>query len=243
MRTSRRSGWTQGRRCRAANRRVRALIDAGRLEEVRHELDRNGPRLTPYARADALLALGRLEDALQLLSRSRAAESGAPESDIGAIALLGVVYATLGRREDAERMMAAAIPAAENPTSASRRASRAVSHWQHAWRSRPLRRGGALAHEGRRGGLPVVSAVLNGSKPRAFERSRGFHCAACAIAAGSGSLAEDAVTGNWIYRIRRRGLDFSDDLMPPVRTEADKPPLLVHTAEQKILLVGPTSLQ
>jgi TolB-like protein/DNA-binding winged helix-turn-helix (wHTH) protein/tetratricopeptide (TPR) repeat protein len=101
------------------NRRLRALIDAGRLEEVRHELDRNGLRLTPYARADALLALGRLEEALQLLSHSRAAESGAPESDIGAIALLGVVYATLGRPEDAERMMAAAIPAAENPTRTS----------------------------------------------------------------------------------------------------------------------------
>ena len=107
-----------------ANRRVRALIDAGRLEEVRHELDRNGPRLTPYARGDALLALGRLEEALQLLSRSRAAESGNPESDIGTIALLGVVYATLGRREDAERMMAAAFPAAENPT--------ALSHVHHA---------------------------------------------------------------------------------------------------------------
>jgi TolB-like protein/Tfp pilus assembly protein PilF len=100
-------------------RRLRALIDAGRLEEVRHELDRNGPRLTTYARADALLALGRLEEALQLLSQSRAAESGTPESEIGAIALLGVVYATLGRREDAERMMAAAIPAAENPTRTS----------------------------------------------------------------------------------------------------------------------------
>ena len=106
------------------NRRVRALIDAGRLEEVRHEVDRNGARLTPYARADALLALGRLEEALRLLSHSAAAESGAPESDIGAIALLGVVYARLGLREDAERMMAAAIPAAENSTT--------LSHVHHA---------------------------------------------------------------------------------------------------------------
>ena len=112
-----------GAAARGANWKVRSLIDAGRLEEVRHELDRNGPHLTPYARADALLALGRLEDALQLLSRSSAAESGAPEPDIGAIALLGVVYATLGRREDAERMMAAALPAAENPT--------ALSHVHH----------------------------------------------------------------------------------------------------------------
>ena len=29
------------------NRRLDALIDAGRLEEVRHELDRNGTRLLP----------------------------------------------------------------------------------------------------------------------------------------------------------------------------------------------------
>ena len=57
-----------------------------------------------------MMALGRLEDALQLLSGSRADKVDAPESDIGAIALLGVVYATLGRREDAERMMAA-VPA------------------------------------------------------------------------------------------------------------------------------------
>ena len=69
------------------------------------------------------MALGRLGDALQLLSGSRAVESGAPESDIGAIALLGVAYATLGRREDAERMMAAVLPAAENTT--------ALSHVHH----------------------------------------------------------------------------------------------------------------
>ena len=41
------------------------------------------------------------------------------ESDTNATALLAVVYARLGRREDAERMMAAAIPAADNQTGLS----------------------------------------------------------------------------------------------------------------------------
>ena len=52
-----------------ANRRISALIDAGRLEEVRHELDRHATRLSPINRADALLAMGQPGEALQALSR------------------------------------------------------------------------------------------------------------------------------------------------------------------------------
>jgi eukaryotic-like serine/threonine-protein kinase len=105
------------------DRRLRALIDAARLEEVRLELDRiDNP--APYSNADALVAMGQFQAALQILSRSRSVQISDPESDAGAIALLGVVYARLGRREDAERMLAAAIPAAENPT--------ALSHMHHA---------------------------------------------------------------------------------------------------------------
>jgi TolB-like protein/DNA-binding winged helix-turn-helix (wHTH) protein/tetratricopeptide (TPR) repeat protein len=100
------------------NRRVGALIDAGRLEDVRHELDRNGTRLTPLYRADALLAIGRPTEALQALSPSRPPKAGDFESD-NTTALLAVVYARLGRREDAERMMAAAIPESENQTGLS----------------------------------------------------------------------------------------------------------------------------
>ncbi len=65
------------------NRRVNALIDAGRLEEVRHELDRNGTRLLRLYRADALLAIGQPVDAVQVLSPLRSPKSGDPESDTG----------------------------------------------------------------------------------------------------------------------------------------------------------------
>ena len=101
------------------NRRVGALTDAGRLKEVRHELDRNGTRLTPLYHADALLAIGRPTEALQALSPSTPQKRRQLESDTNAAALLAVVYARLGRKEDAERMIAAAIPAADNQTGLS----------------------------------------------------------------------------------------------------------------------------
>ena len=106
------------------NRTVNALIDAGRLEEVRHELDRNGTRLLRPYHADALLAIGQPVDAVRVLSALRSPKSGDPESDTANVALLAVAYARLGRREEAERTMAAAIPAAENPTG--------LSHMHHA---------------------------------------------------------------------------------------------------------------
>jgi DNA-binding winged helix-turn-helix (wHTH) protein/tetratricopeptide (TPR) repeat protein len=107
----------------SSNRTFRALIDAGRLEEVRGEVERNG-NLGPYARGDALLASGRLQDAQQFLSRSKATLPGDTEYDIGALALLGVVYARLQQAKEAERVLAVVIPAAENPT--------ALSHIHHA---------------------------------------------------------------------------------------------------------------
>ena len=107
----------------SSNRTFRALIDAGRLEQVRLEVDRNG-NLGPYARGDALVALGRLQDALQFLSRSKATLPGDAEYDIGALTLLGVVYARLDQPKEAERVLAMVIPAAENPT--------ALSHIHHA---------------------------------------------------------------------------------------------------------------
>jgi TolB-like protein/DNA-binding winged helix-turn-helix (wHTH) protein/tetratricopeptide (TPR) repeat protein len=107
----------------SSNRTFRALIDADRLEQVRVEVDRNG-NLGPYARGDALVALGRHQDALQLLSGSKATQPGDADYDIGALTLLAVVYARLNQPKEAERILAMAIPAAENPT--------ALSHIHHA---------------------------------------------------------------------------------------------------------------
>ena len=93
----------------AGNRAFRALVDAGRLEEARLEMDRNA-NLGPYARAEALVAMTRLGDARQLLATSRATVGTDSEYDIGGSALLGLVYARLGRGEEAERTIAAIIP-------------------------------------------------------------------------------------------------------------------------------------
>jgi tetratricopeptide (TPR) repeat protein len=107
----------------AANRKVRALIDAGRIEEVRHELDRIGPSLEAYVRADALLTMGQAGEALKIFRQSEAPAASHSESGFavepGPAAFYSVVYARLGQREEAERMVAVAIPAARNPTGLS----------------------------------------------------------------------------------------------------------------------------
>ena len=107
----------------STNRRFRALIDAGRLEQVRLLMDGNANQ-GAYARADALIALGRLHEALQHLSASNAIRRGAADYDIGALALLGVVYARLNQPKNAEQVLAMIIPAAENSTG--------LSHMHHA---------------------------------------------------------------------------------------------------------------
>jgi hypothetical protein len=62
--------------------------------------------------------MGQPAEALQVLSRSASLKVRDAESDIATntAAMLAVVYARLGRRQEAERMMAAAIPEAENVT-------------------------------------------------------------------------------------------------------------------------------
>ena len=107
----------------SSNRTFRALIDAGRTEQLRLEVDRNR-NLGAYARADALIALGRLQDALPFLSDSKATLPGHADYDISALALLGVVHARLDQPQQAERVLAMVVPAAENPT--------ALSHIHHA---------------------------------------------------------------------------------------------------------------
>jgi len=120
----------------SSNRDFRALTDAGRRDEVRAQIDRGN--LGPYARADALVALGRLEEALAVLGDSGVTKSTDPEYDVGAPALLSVVYARLGRRAEAERTLEAAIPAARNRNS--------LSHLHHA----QLHIGATLALLGRK---------------------------------------------------------------------------------------------
>jgi TolB-like protein/DNA-binding winged helix-turn-helix (wHTH) protein len=107
----------------STSRGFRALIDAGRLEQVRVVVDGNA-NLGSYARADALIALGRTHDALQHLSSSSATKRGAADYDIGAVALLGLLYAKLDQPKNAEHVLAMIIPAAENPTG--------LSHMHHA---------------------------------------------------------------------------------------------------------------
>jgi eukaryotic-like serine/threonine-protein kinase len=105
------------------DRAFRALLDAGRLAGVQFELERNR-NLEPIARAEALIAIGRLDDALRLLLEFKDSERVDGEYDPILDALLGVVYARLGRRGDAERVIATLTPRAENPT--------ALSHMHHA---------------------------------------------------------------------------------------------------------------
>ena len=106
-----------------SNRAFRALIDAGRLGPVQLEMERN-QHLGPYARGEALMLMGRLEDARQLLSTSRVTVITDPEYDLGGFALLGLVHARLGNREEAERIVERAMPGAENRS--------ALSHMHHA---------------------------------------------------------------------------------------------------------------
>ena len=107
-------------------RRFSALVDARRLDQVRHELDRDGVRLGAYQKSDALLTMGRVEEALRVLSATNPEQSSIAGFDRGPQfdAFCAVVYARLGRQDEAKRMLAAAIPAAENPTG--------LSHVHHA---------------------------------------------------------------------------------------------------------------
>ena len=59
-----------------------------------------------------------------MLSTSKSIVKGDSEYDTASVALLGAIYARLHRREDAERMIAAVVPEAENRS--------ALSHVHHA---------------------------------------------------------------------------------------------------------------
>ncbi len=116
-----------------------ALIDAGRLEEVRHELERNGTRLlrldTELDASACARATGR--NAVEVL-RPWMSDGGwrpgirrCPRSPCSAVAYAS----TRPSGRTLERTMAAAIPCGGEPDRAFPHASRAISHWKHACHS------------------------------------------------------------------------------------------------------------
>ena len=106
----------------AANRKLMSLLDDARFADLQREMERAGSQLEPVARADALVAMGKLDGALQVLLPI---ESSSPDSQSGASfepnqnSLLAVVYAKLGRRNDAQRILTKVMPEATNPTGLS----------------------------------------------------------------------------------------------------------------------------
>ena len=108
----------------AANRKVLALIDAGRIEELRHDSIAWAP-MPAQVRADALIKMGQPAEALKVFRQSEAPAAGHSETDFAdSAAVYSVVYARLGQRQEAERMVAVAIAAARNP--------KGISHLHHA---------------------------------------------------------------------------------------------------------------
>ena len=105
-------------------RRLMALVDDGRVDAVQSEVDRNRPRLSLYVYplCESLVLLGRVDEAAALLSGVTAEQSGMAGSEFEAYH--AVLYALLGRGDDARRMLAAAMPVAENAAG--------LSHVHHA---------------------------------------------------------------------------------------------------------------
>jgi TolB-like protein/Tfp pilus assembly protein PilF len=105
----------------AARRRLGALFDGGRFDEVRDILARNPRWLAPSQKAEALLAMGEAEAALETMrsgDRTRR-DSGLRDFEPNDFAALAHANAKLGRRAEAERVLAAAIPHVVNPTGLS----------------------------------------------------------------------------------------------------------------------------
>jgi eukaryotic-like serine/threonine-protein kinase len=106
----------------AARRRLGALTDAGRFDEVRAELVRNPRWLSPSLRAESLLAMGDPSAALAALKGPGASsrlDTGFRDMEPNAIAELAHAHARLGQRAEAERVLEAAYPRVQNPTGLS----------------------------------------------------------------------------------------------------------------------------
>ena len=106
----------------AARRRLGALTDAHRFDEVRSELARNPRWLSPSLKAEALLAMGEPAAALAALTTPGASDqrdTGFRDMEPNAIAELAHAHARLGQRDEAERVLKAAYPRVQNPTGLS----------------------------------------------------------------------------------------------------------------------------
>jgi len=107
----------------AARRKVLALIDGRRVDQLREEITRTNPRwLSSSIRAAALLVLGDPEAARRALGDLRpdaGSGSGFADMRLDDVAAHGHVYARLKRHADAERVLMAVIPRAVNPTGLS----------------------------------------------------------------------------------------------------------------------------
>ena len=106
----------------AARRRLGALFDARRFDGVHEELARNPRWLAPSLRAEALLAMGEAQAALDALSAPVSPgqrDTGFRDMEPNHLATLAHANAKLGRRAEAERVLAAAIPVVVNPTGLS----------------------------------------------------------------------------------------------------------------------------
>jgi TolB-like protein len=106
----------------AERRRLAALFDDRRFDEVRDILARNPRWLAPSQRAEALLAMGDAAAALAALCGPAAADrrdTGFRDLEPTAAGALAHAYAKLGRRAEAEQALVAAIPLTANPTGLS----------------------------------------------------------------------------------------------------------------------------
>ena len=173
------------------NRRVRALVDAGRLEEARRDLERT-VRPAAFVQAEVLVAMGRFTDALALISGSSIKGSD-PENESGLGALLGLVYARLNRPNDARRLLAEWLPVADNPAGLSHMHHAQYLHRRHARPPRRTPAGHALAASGSRRRLSFVPAILGRREPVVSERCRRFRIAASPATAAARSMEVPAV--------------------------------------------------
>lgn len=103
----------------ATNRMVAAKVDGGMTEWVSDAVSRS-PQWSLRSRGAALSFLGRTDEAIAAIVPGGAVhEDELKKLDINDSALLAQLFARAGRRRDAERTLAVAIPLAANPTGLS----------------------------------------------------------------------------------------------------------------------------